>query len=274
MTDLRDETQELKDIKGLALITTAQGKHVSLDFIRKNRQQWCFAPLHDNLADRMMERDQAICISRTMLTDLNYTGPKAGFFSWLTNTDTQYAYGNHDWKAVEKLYVDFDAISEGISDEYTTLSDKKLTVVERRILKVLNAYNCWRGRVINIGYSERAAAWTNGCTYITIERNWLKKLHVTYSTHCNRLMTLLAHEMAHDFDTRNSHIHGPEFYENMVQILESDSSPTINNCDFRDRMEKSKVDEKQAKILRKQANVEAKVSKRLGITSIAASTKS
>jgi hypothetical protein len=270
MSDLRDGQQDLADVKTLALIRTAQGKHVSLDFIRKNRQQWCFAPCGSDLADRLMEREQAICLDEALLTDLNYTGHKSGFFSWLTGIDTQYSYGTDDWKAVERMYTDFDKLSEDISDSYCTLPDKKLSVVERRIIKVLNSYCCWRGRVINLGYSERANAWTNGSSYITIDRSFLKRLSVTWARHCNKLMTLLAHEMAHDSDTRGTHVHGPEFYENMCRILRSDDAPTIHNCDFRERMEKSKVDEKQAKLLAKEAKAEAKVVKKLGI---AASSK-
>jgi len=271
LTDVRDGQQDLNDVKTLALIPTAQGKHVSLDFIRKNRQQWCFADKGSDLADRMMERGQALCIDASLITDLNYTGHKSGFFSWLTGTDTQYAYGSNAWKKVEALYADYDYLSSTVSDEYTTLSDKKLTVVERRILKVLNSFGCWDGRVINLGYSERANAWTNGCTYVTIDRSYLKRLSVTYPAHCNKLMVLLAHEMAHDCDTRGSHVHGPEFYENMVRILESTHAPTIYNATFHSKMNSSKIDEKQAKIIKKQQKDEAKVEKKLNIAASTAS---
>lgn len=264
LIDLRDNGQNLTDVKTLALIPTAQGKHVSLDFIRKNKQQWCFASRGNDLADRLMEREQALCLDESILTDLNYTGHMSEFFTWLTKV-SRYDSGYKDWETVERLYTDFDIISNGISDEYTTLSDKKLTVVERRIIKVLNSFNCWNNRIINLGYSERANAWTNGCSYITIDKSYLKRLTVTYPVHCNKLMVLLAHEMAHDCDTRGTHIHGPEFYENMVQILESSNSPTIYNAMFYEKMQKSRVDEKQAKIIARQKKEEVKTEKKLGI---------
>lgn len=265
LTDIRDGQQDLADVKTLGLIPTAQGKHISLDFVRKNRQQWCFAERGSDLADRMMERGQALCIDENILTTLNYSGHNSGFFSWLTGTDTQYSYGNDDWKAVEKLYTDFDELSKNISDDYNTLPDKKLTVVERRIIKVLNGFHCWDGRVINLGYSERANAWTNGISYITVDRSYLKRLSVTYPVHCNKLMVLLAHEMAHDSDTRGTHYHGPEFYENMVRILESESAPTIYNAMFHGKMQESKIDEKQAKIEASQRKAKEKQNKKLNI---------
>jgi len=273
LTDIRDGQQDLADVKTLGLIPTAQGKHVSLDMVRKNRQEWCFAEHGSDLADRMMERGQALCIDENILTTLNYPPEKhkSSFFSWLTGTDTQYRYGNDDWKAVERLYADFDTLSSNVSDDYITLPDKKLTVVERRIIKVLNSFHCWDGRVINLGYSERANAWTNGYSYITIDRSYLKRLSVTYARHCNKLMVLLAHEMAHDCDTRGTHIHGPEFYENMVRVLESDNAPTIYNCTFHEKMQKSKIDEKQAKIVARQNKAKAQQDKKLNIAACSTS---
>lgn len=270
LADLRDGSQDLSDIKTLSLIPTAQGKHVTLDFIRKNRQKWCFAPIGSDLADRLMERDQAVCIDDSLLTTLNYTGHKSRFFSWLTGMDSQYSYGNNDWDMVEKLYTDFESMSESVSDEYCTLPDKKLTVVERRILKVLNGFHCWNSRVINLGYSERANAWTDGFSYITIDRSYLKRLHMSYDSHVNKLMVTMAHEMAHDCDTRGTHYHSPEFYENMVNVLKGENSPTAYNCTFYRKMEKSKISEKQWKIQQKEQKAQEAVEKKLGI---AASSK-
>lgn len=277
-TDLRDGTQELQDVKTLALIPTAQGKHVSLDFVRKNRQQWCFAPCCSDLADRMMEREQAICFDESIITDLNYPGHKSMFFSWLTGMDSQYSYGQDDWKAIERLYTDFKELSAGVSDSYTILADKKMSVSERRVIKVLNGFNCWGGRVVNLGYSERANAWTDGCSYITVDRSYLKRLYLSSGCDVNRLMVTMAHEMAHDIDTRGTHYHGPEFYENMVNILKSRNSPTSYNSTFYNSMEKSKIEEKKAKESAKEQKAIAKTNKKLGLkpdeVAIAACSKS
>ena len=265
LSDLRDEQQSFDDIKGLALIKTSQGKHVSLDAIRKNKQQWCFADAGNPLADRLMERDQALCLDSAILDTLGYTGHYCQFFSWLTGTDVDYAYGNQDWKILEKLYVDFDTLSESVSDKYSTLPDKKLTVVERRVLKVFNGYSCWDGRVVNIGMSERANAWTDGNTYITLDRSFLKRMYLTSDTHVNKLMAVMAHEMAHSEDTRGTHVHGPEFYELFYEIIMGNNSPTAYNSSFLEGMRKSRIDEKQRQIIAKQKKAENKVIKKLGI---------
>ena len=280
LKEIRDGGQDFAITKSLALIKTAQGKHVSLNFVRKNKQEWCFAPFGSDLADRLIEREQAICFDEAILTNLNYTeadGPLSNFFTWLMGEDKTYSYQckhtNNDWQTIEKMYVDFNKISNSISDSYFTLPDKKLTVVERRVIKVLNNFKCWGNRVINIGYSERSNAWTNGCSYITIDRSYLKRLSLTWDRHINKLMMLLTHELAHDCDTRGTHIHGPEHDIKMLEILQSDYAPTIYNATFCKKMNQSKIDEKQAKIVDKQRKAEAKVSKKLGLDKIAASSK-
>ena len=270
LTDLRNGRQDYDDIKTLALIPTAQGKHVSLEYIRRNRQPWCFAEVGSDIADRMMEREQALCIDDAILHRINYPGEPAKFFSWLTGNNHRYSNSNDDWAMVESLYADFDVLTEGASDEYCTLPHKKMTVVERRIIKVLNGFGCWHGRVINLGYSDRANTWTDGHSYITIDRSFLKRLYLSSPTHVNKLMWVLAHEMAHDTDSRGTHYHGPEFYENQVAIMGSNDSPTIYNATFYEKMQQSRIEEKKAKQAAKEAKAAEKVEKKLGI---AASTK-
>lgn len=271
LTDLRDQTQSLDDIKTLGLIPTAQGKHVSLDFIRKNKQQWSFAEHGSDLADRLMEREQALVLDESILSQLNYAGDSRSFFSWLTGSDASYSYGNNDWQNLEKLYVDFEILSNGVSDDYCTLPDKKMTVPERRVIKVLNGFYCWKGRVITLGYSERANAWTDGCTFITIDRSFLKRLYMSSCDDVNRLMWVMSHEMAHDTDSRGTHYHGPEFYENQVMIMGGKNSPTAYNCTFYKSMAKSKIEEKRAALQAKVDRAEAKTTQKLRI---AASAKS
>ena len=272
LTDLRDKTQNFNDIKTLALIPTSQGKHISLQTIRKNRQQWCFAPSGDRLADRIMERNQALCIDENIMVQLSYSGSPNRFFTWLTGNDGKYCYDKHKWTHLEKLYIDYDVLTSGVSDTYSILPDKQMKVTERRIIKVLNSFDCWGGRVINLGLSERASAWTDGYSYITIDKYYLDSLYLNSGYGINKLMMLLVHEMAHNEETRGTHIHGPEFYENMVRILESDNSPTICSLRFLELMHKSKIEEKRTKEREKKEKTENKINKKLGLA-VAASEK-
>lgn len=280
LQDLRSGDQEYKQIKNLRLIMTTQGKHVSLEDMRKMKQPWTFAEHGDRLCDKLMERGQAVCIDNAILSKMHYQGSNSDFFRWLTTTpvmDNEQGYNGRDgwqlrkhkenWSKMAKLYLPYDQLSNGISDDYEVVSDKKLTVTERRILAVLNQFHCWDGRTILIGTSDRAIGWTDGSTYICIERVWLKGLYLLHGHGANKIMTLLAHERTHNNDTRGSHIHGPEFYEANVRILEGNDSPTAMIPRFISQMESSKIEEKKAKEAERKAKADAKASAKLAAKS-------
>lgn len=266
LQDLRDGIQSYNDIKTLSLIPTTQGKYVSLDFVRRLKQQWSFSENGDRLADRIMEKELAVIFDIDIVYQLNYKGPLSEFFTWLTVNTGKYLYGNNEWENIAKLYTTFDFLTSGYSEEYTQLPDKKLTVSERRILKVLNSFNCWNGRVILLGSSDRASAWTDGSSYIVIDRAWLKERYLSDPLHINKLMMLLTHEMAHDINTSQTHVHGPEFYEHMVRILMSNNSPTIYNSTFYQKMRQSKIEEKREKERKRAEREQKKLEKKLGVS--------
>jgi hypothetical protein len=272
LKDLRDGEQTLKSVSKMSLIPTAQGKHISLDVIRKIREPWCFAPLGDRFADRLMERGEAICLSESLLTDMGYTGCKKNFFTWLVTLEADsinYEWSQErflePWETLSDIYVPFKKLTEGISDTYQNVPYKKYTATERRIINVLQNQDCWNGRQLRLGYSDTAAGWTDGSTYICIERNWLKRKSLTWGHDIAKIQMLLAHEMAHDEDSRGTHIHGPEFYENMVTILESSNSPVAYCAEFRYYMERSKIEERRSKEQQKKEKKKQKVNEKLGI---------
>ena len=272
LKDLRDGEQTVDEIKGLSLIPTAQGKHVSLSTVLKIREAWCFAPMGDRYADRLMERGQALCLSRDILDKMNYDGAEENFFTWLVTSEVENI--THEWsqerflepwKNLSVLHVDFDKLRGGISESYEFVPYKKYSATERRIITVLQEQGCWDGRQLRLGYSDTAIGWTDGSTYICIDRNWLKRKSVTWGRDIAKIQMLLAHEMAHDDDSRGTHIHGPEFYENMIQILESGNSPISYCADFKYYMNRSKIEERRSKEQARKEKAEQKVKAKLGI---------
>ena len=91
----------------------------------------------------------------------------------------------------------------------------------------------------------------------------MERLYLSDPIHINRLMMLLAHELAHDEDTRGSHIHGPDFYEHQIRILESNYSPTVLNCTFYDAIRRSRIEERRAKEKMRKTKKEAEIEKKL-----------
>ena len=272
LKDLRDGSQRLADISKMSLIPTAQGKHIALDMIKKIKEPWCFADIGNRVADRLMERGDALCLSSSILANLAFTGNPRNFFTWLVTEEGEHIRNAwrkdgfiESWENIALLYVDFNILSDGISDSYNNVPYKKYTATERRIINVLQNQGIWNDRQIRLGYSDTAIGWTDGSTYICIDRNWLRRKSMSWGGDIAKIQMLLAHEMAHDEDSRGTHIHGPEFYENMVNILESSNSPVYYCANFKNTMDRSRIEERRTKEFAKAQKAEAKVNEKLGL---------
>jgi hypothetical protein len=265
LIDLRDGLCEYADAKTLSLFDLADGKRMSLDAVKKIRSPWTFAPEGSRIADRLMQTDKAICFSEELIDTLSYTGDPRDFFEWLlTNIDT---YGDGipaGWEKVKSFHRPFtgeEGLADGISDVCSIVPTSKLSKAERRFLKVLDDYDCWDGRTICIGVSETNAGWTDGRTYIAINRNYLHRNNPKYYEGASAIVTLMWHEMAHDEDDRGTHLHGPEFHKRYHVLtygrhcwMIGNLPGKLSNQKWQDRAQEEA--EKQAK---KQARLDAKI---------------
>ena len=260
LREIRDACQDWNEFDNIGLLETSSGKSLTLATIKRNRQFWTFAPAGNRMADKLIESDAALCISQDIVDQLNYTGELSEFFFWLT--------GDAAFERIENLYRDFADLTSGYSESFTLVADKKLTVSERRILKVLTSYDCWDNRTLCIGNSDHAAAWTDGASYIAIDRHWLKKKYLTDANDCSIVIMTLCHELAHDIDTTESHIHGEEFYRNFHNIvlpLGEYNSPARIIANFYHKMKESRIEDQKYKEIQKQRKSKEKRDKSLGI---------
>jgi len=248
LQDLRDGVQDWKDIKSISMIPTANDRYVSLDFIRKNRQPWAFAQAGSRAADRIIMSDRGMVFSEKLFLCLNYTGHPHDFFVWLLGDEFAHTV---------KLYNSFSVMSEGMSKMNTILPTNKLNVVERRILKWLTRYsNHWRGRTICIGTSDTAIAWTDGSSYIVLERKWLS--NVARSYRASELIATLIHEACHDDDSADTHVHGEEFYRAFHDIVIACHSPMQVATGFYAEMRRLRAGEKLDAIKDREEKAKAK----------------
>jgi len=278
--DFRDGNQDFKDVSALKLFRTIQGKHLSFNDIKKINVNWGFASTSNRKFDRIMEMGMGVFFDEGILNELSYCGEEKRFFHWvlgLTNdfNDMYNVYfrdgtpvgykEKRKWKKFFDLYKDSTVLSKGIRTYYNFIPDKELSKKERRILKVIQDFNCWEGRIIRLGNSDTANAWTDGSTYICINRDYLNRSYY-YSSSVNRLMVTLAHEMAHSIDSSESHVHGPHFYERMVEILSSDMSPTIFNGVFNQKVRQAQRQEQKEAERKAKKKEEDRIKKKLGIS--------
>ncbi len=283
LKDLRDGSQPYYNLQGKRIFRTSQGKWSSLKMIFDNKQKWTFAPEGSRTADMAMEQGKCLCLSEDILNYLNYSGKRALFFEWLLKIQVENAYSysqkemkqKTEYKTKNYLAYNKDeltedngsikTLSDGFSSEYIVLANNKLTILEKRILYVLESFNCWDSRTLGIGKSGEAQAWTDGESYIMLERNWLKNLRFNNVCDIAKLFTTLCHELAHCELTEGTHYHGQEFYENYYQITMKRYSPLVYLMAFKDKIEYAKNKKRQDTIIEKQKAKEASIKKKLGM---------
>jgi hypothetical protein len=290
--DLRDGTISYNNIKGSRIFKTSQGKWQTLNMIFKNVQKWTFAPEGSRIADSIMERGEALCLSDEILINLNYKGENAGFFDWLLkeqlktdNNKGSYEQNIFSWERDEieknillktKTYIAYDkselnsdgsskCLTDGFSSKYTIVPNNKLSIVEKRIVKLLNGYECFSGRTICIGTSDEALAWTDGDSFIVLERNFLKDLSFNYVNDVTRLFTVLCHELAHDDTTEGTHYHSPQFYEKYYELTTAHRNPLVNMVSFNSKLYDLKRDRVREMEKEKEKAEKAKLKNKLGI---------
>jgi hypothetical protein len=239
LKDMRDSVQEYDQFKNIGMYRMTDDNKMSPEKVRLIKMPWSFGSPNDRKADRLMQSDEAIIFSKHLITDVGYDGEEKNFFAWMAarsnykecnnscmvyDTDN----GQFPWEVSEgfkrmiALYRPFEELSDQIKDGYTSVPEDKYTVVEKRLVKALNGQfsYLWKGRYIRLGRSDEALAWTDGRTHITLDRQWVKRLNLMSSNDGTvQLVGVMAHEMAHDEDTRGSHMHSTEFLRNFHDII-------------------------------------------------------
>ncbi len=293
LRDLRDGAVKFDVLAGKRIFRTAQGKWYSWNMIIKSAAPWTFAPEGDMKADKAMQMGQALCFSQSMLDELCYDDKKDCFFDWIMQEQlrydddkSNYEQNIHEWykkKILEELsrkrvsYLCYDksdkvaqemlpTLSSQFDESYQIFQPKECIASEKRILSVLNesCNDVWRNRRICLGASTVASAWTDGRSYVVLDRNWLKRLSLNKDGDILQLFGMLAHEMAHDDNTAGTHIHGPEFYEKYYILTHNKKyyqNPLFFCFMFKKSMLNSNIEAKK----RKEAEKEAERNEKLGI---------
>jgi hypothetical protein len=136
--------------------------------------------------------------------------------------------------------VDFDELSSSYSANHRDLKDSELDAKELAVLRAIRDGNNIFVRYMNHGYygadrpitmrsihvgvSDTAAAWTNGSTRITFNR---EKLKLGYSGigGFHEIALIMLHEYVHDVSDFGSHLHDGEFYERFHEYAFKQGNP-------------------------------------------------
>jgi hypothetical protein len=122
-----------------------------------------------------------------------------------------------------------------------------------------------------MGLSDVALAWTDGSSYICIAREYLSRLRLNRGGGIMSLWLTLFHELSHDEDTSDTHIHGMEFYRRYHDLtIGSDThSPVGNALYFFEKMKQAKIDEQMDEEIARQQKAKAARDKALNVHVVA-----
>jgi len=184
-----------------------------------------FAEAGDRKADRLMEQRGGIVFDSSIFEALSDGGLDLApeeFFKHFA--PYHFADGVR--------YVPFKKLVAGTKSTHSVIPDNALTAKELDFIAALSAVNhdiaqCGddnhrycreKVRALRVGVSDTADGWTDGATYIAINRDFLKKNLCGRSEHFGNLVILLIHEYCHDDDDAGTHVHGLEFYKKFHDI--------------------------------------------------------
>jgi hypothetical protein len=210
-----------EDIQGkrwnLKQIRTGKGFQKTPDL----KTIYTFSPTNSQ-GDKIMQRRLAIVFPLSLLEhiqDLGIKITKEKFFETL--------FGNYE----TPKYADPEELSKELDTTYTLLEPKTLSEIETCLLNSISkagAIIAWDAarherthrvhpRTLRIGTGP-ADGWTNGSTYIAINRDFLKNNNKGTMRECVNIATLLLHEYCHDSEDQTGHGHPVEFYQNYERL--------------------------------------------------------
>jgi len=274
MTGMRDGMETYNDCKNLGLLTTTSDKTLSLAAVKRIGCYWTFAEKGNRLADKMMQEGLAICFDEDVLTDLEFSSHPSEFFTWLVQRSglDRTSIQRQNWRTLESLYVPFDKLSSNFDHKSgRMIPTDKQTVVEKRVISILNNFGCWEGRRICIGIGN-FDAWTDGNSYITLNRDYLKRLRLASPSGAASLIFTMLHELAHDEDTsKETHCHGYEFYSRFHDISRQHEgnfgygSPFMLVATFASKLNQSRILKRYEDRMERDRKAEEKKKAKLGI---------
>lgn len=183
------------------------------------------------LADRVHQSKQAFVLSRAMMDAVGADTPEALIqtLERVINSGPRPAWR----KPWELKYQPISKLIEGNNERYVLLPAKELTKTEQAALSAMSRGFGYIERAVSltidgkhrparklyIGESGQAHAWTDGSTYVAIDRKFLAENIRDGFRGFTAIANVLVHELCHDANTATGHDHGAEFYETFHDVL-------------------------------------------------------
>jgi hypothetical protein len=236
-----------KPWQNVPMFKDTSGHPQTADRLSRNYQikRWTIAPSGSIIADKLMQQKLVWCWSSDNAEQFDFNGKEEDKLPKMIAKACTRSYFSME-------YIPWEEAAEMIDSDHRILPMDDLSVAEavwgrvfQRIAKeywgTRTRYNAWgddddatevgdiehRYRRVSIGDSESAAAWTDGVSFVTISRQFIRNKPLMVKGRPNPVglheaIELYRHEICHDGDSLTQ-VHSPEFYRMYHELADSAS---------------------------------------------------
>ena len=126
--------------------------------------------------------------------------------------------------------VEFEPLEEQVNSSMELIQPSDMTKIQKYKLKAIDTINNdvannagLTPRALKLGVAIDACAWTDGKTFVAIEKSYLDKCFSMGHTGMFNLYMTIIHEYCHENVSLGDHIHGAEFDARFREIVEKTS---------------------------------------------------
>lgn len=228
----------ISEIDKLKLIRNSNGSYLTLkQILGRSDKPVAFAPLGHRGADRAMASGVVTVIDEAVLADFGVASPQ----EWATLMERLIQHDPKCWFQPPRI-MPLEDIESNFDGFFNIIPEKDWKPVETiwmRALELADRDVCgWDAgigyghyvpdghitprRKFVLGDSDLADAWTDGETYIAINRGFLAGLKNRDFRDCVRLAQLVMHEYCHrESSAGDTHLHDATFYQNYHDMHET-----------------------------------------------------
>lgn len=210
------------DFESVKLLTDATGRFLSLSDLREF-DSVCVVPDNKKQVGALVHRQGRACVlseatlSRFRVSDL------ADFLELVER---------HTGRTLSVSQPDFDEISADLQDQFNEVPLDELPADELAAYQALahlhEAFFKWFSvtekssgqRELRVGESDTRMAWTDGASYIVLERAVLQKAAKLGAPGFYEALVTLVHEYCHDSQDTESHDHDLVFYRKHHDVMQ------------------------------------------------------
>jgi len=222
----------------LPVITDVEGRHHSIRALARMMRQShkIFAAQRGNRqAITITQQNLAVAVGHETLERFD-AADIAEFVDKLRQVVATWTGGRrYEYEETKRMLaaaepVDITSFDALVTESFEPIAEKKLNARQKVLRRVLEAgmYPIAQAtgqmpRVIGIGASDVAQAWTDGVKHVWFNENMLNLIGEGYQG-CTRLAGIMLHEFMHEGPDTDTHDHDAEFYKRHHDVsLDSDA---------------------------------------------------